>query len=164
MAHEHLATYLNDHVAGSVTLLELLEHLESAYADTAVQSFVKSLRHDVEADRGVLDDLMARLQIPQSTLRKASAWLGEKLAQLKLKLDDTPGGQLRLLEAMEVASLGIEGKHSLWRALRSIADHEPRLRELDYDDLLRRAEDQRRRVETVRLAAAKASLVPTPLM
>ena len=31
MVNEHLATYLNDHLAGSVAAIELLEHLQAAY-------------------------------------------------------------------------------------------------------------------------------------
>jgi|RhiMetdeSRZDD1v2_1073273.scaffolds.fasta_scaffold609614_2 hypothetical protein len=31
MANKYLATYLNDHLAGSVAAIELLEHLEAAY-------------------------------------------------------------------------------------------------------------------------------------
>jgi hypothetical protein len=32
MAHEHLTTYLNDHLAGSVVALELLDHLQATHA------------------------------------------------------------------------------------------------------------------------------------
>ncbi len=35
MANESLATYLNDHLAGSVVALELLDHLEEDGAGTA---------------------------------------------------------------------------------------------------------------------------------
>ena len=33
MANEHLATYLNDHLAGSAVALELLDQLEVTHSD-----------------------------------------------------------------------------------------------------------------------------------
>src|SRR5947208_11837630 len=158
MSSKDLATYLNDHLAGAMTALELLSHLESAYAGTKVEGWAAALRTDVEADRRQLEGLMARWGVSQSPPRKVSAWVGEKLAELKLRLDDPAAGALRLLEATEALSVGIEGKRSLWRALAAVADESADLRGVDYDRLIRRAEDQRSRAETVRLEAAKAAL------
>ena len=117
MAREHIATYLNDHLAGATGAVELLEHLEKEHADTEVGRLASELRADVEADRQTLQSLMERLEVAQSRTQKAAAWLGEKAAELKLRLDDPAGGSLRLFESLEVLSLGIEGKRSLWRAL-----------------------------------------------
>jgi hypothetical protein len=36
--------YLNDHLAGSVTALELLEHLEKTHAGTTMERFAAELR------------------------------------------------------------------------------------------------------------------------
>ena len=85
MPNKHLATYTNDHVAGSVTALELLEYIASAYAGTEAEGIAKALWEEVAADRKELENLMGRLQIAQSPVRKASAWLAEKLTQLKLR-------------------------------------------------------------------------------
>ncbi len=162
MADEHIATYLNDHLAGSVVALELLEHLESAHPGTALESFFAALRADIEEDRKELESLMNLLDVDQSSTRKATAWLTEKVTELKLRVDDPAGGALRLLEASEAVSLGIEGKLSLWRALAVVAKEEPRLRIVDYERLIERAVGQRNRVEEVRLEAAKRALRTTP--
>ena len=158
MAREHIATYLNDHLAGAVGALELLEHLETAHAGTEVGRLAAELRADVEADRQGLESLMERLDITRSRTRRAAAWLGEKVAELKLRLDDPAGGSLRLFESLEALSLGIEGKKSLWRALSAAAEEAPDLRAADYEGLIRRAEEQRSRVETARLEAARRAL------
>lgn len=158
MADEHIATYLNDHLAGSVVALELLEHLEAEHAGTPIESFVAELRADVEADRRELETLMDRLQVARSSTRKVTAWMAEKVTELKLRMDDPAGGALRLLEALEAVGIGIEGKKALWRALAAAAAESPGLRVLDYERLERRAEDQRLRVEEVRLIAAKKAL------
>jgi len=42
MANEHLATYLNDHLAGSVVALELLDQLEATHYDGALGDFFSS--------------------------------------------------------------------------------------------------------------------------
>jgi hypothetical protein len=158
MADEHLATYLNDHLAGSVVAIELMENLEAVYASTPVADFVAKLRADVEADREELKVLMGRLQISESRTRKASAWLTEKFTELKLRLDDSARGDLRLFESLEALSLGIEGKKSLWLALSAAAEVSPGLRIADYERLKQRAEEQRSRVEAKRLEVAKAAL------
>jgi hypothetical protein len=158
MADEHLATYLNDHLAGSVVAVELMENLEAIYADTPVAEFIARLRADVEADRVELKVLMGRLQISESRTRKASAWLTEKFTELKLRLDDSTHGDLRLFESLEALSLGIEGKRSLWLALAAAAEVSPKLRIADYERLKQRAEEQRSRVETKRIEVAKAAL------
>jgi len=88
MANKHLATYLNDHLAGSITGLELLEYIASAYAGTEAERVARALHVEVAEDRRELEQLMARLGIGQSVPRKASAWLAEKFSQIKLRMDD----------------------------------------------------------------------------
>jgi hypothetical protein len=160
LADDHIATYLNDHVAGSVVALELMENLEALYVGKPIAAFIAKLREDVEVDRKELEDLMDRLQISESRTRKASAWLTEKFTQLKLRLDDPARGDLRLFESLEALSLGIEGKRSLWLALSAAAEVSPELRIADYRRLQQRAKEQRDRVEEKRLELAKTALKP----
>ena len=158
MANEHLATYLNDHLAGSVVAVELMDNLETAYAETPIANFVNGIRMEVEADQRELQELMSRLEISESRTRQVSAWLTEKLTELKLRLDDSARGNLRLFESLEALSLGIEGKKSLWLALAAAAEISPQLRLLDYERLQARAETQRSRVESKRIEIAKVAL------
>src|SRR5688500_12929805 len=106
MAREYLATYLNDHLAGATAALELLEHVQSWYAGTQIESFAAELHADILADRGELESLMERLGVGRSVARRVAGWLAEKGAQLKLKLDDPAAKGLRLLEAMDALSIG----------------------------------------------------------
>lgn len=160
MADEHIATYLNDHLAGSVAALELLEHLESAHAGTPLEQILAEIQAEVAADRQELEALMERLNVAESRTRKATAWLAGKVTEIKLRLDDSAGGPLRLLESLEALSLGIEGKRSLWLSLSAAAENTPALQVLDYERMAHRAKEQRRRVEVMRLEAAKGALVP----
>jgi hypothetical protein len=161
MANEHLATYLNDHLSGSVAAVELLEHLEKAYAETEMARFFAALRSDIEADRQELKALMDRLDVSESRPRKATAWLAGKFTELKMRLDDGARGPLRLLESLEAIALGIQGKLALWRALSAAAQIAPPLLKSDYERLAQRAEEQHSRIEAHRIEAAKTALSAT---
>lgn len=158
MAHEHLSAYLNDHLAGSVVALELLAHLEQAHAGTALAATLATVHAEIAADRQVLEDLMTQLGVARSGPRQAAAWLGEKIAQLKLAFDDRGASAMHLFESLEAVSLGIAGKGGLWRALEAAAAVEPALRRADYPTLIRRADEQRARIEAERLAVAPQAL------
>ena len=101
MPNESLATYLNDHLAGSVVALQLLDHLAEDGAGTAEASLLADVHADIEADQQELEAFMARLGIAVSAPKKATGWLVEKLSELKLHLDDAGDGALRRLEALE---------------------------------------------------------------
>ena len=158
MANEYLAIYLNDHLAGSVVAIDLLDYLEAVYAGTDMARFFATLRDEIVADRRQLEGLMQRLQIVESRPRKASAWIAGKFTELKLRLDDKRRGPFRLLESLEAIGLGIHGKWALWRALSAAASANPVLQGiLDYQGLEQRAQEQREAVEILRLEAAKAA-------
>ena len=152
---KHLGTYLNDHLAGSVAALELLEHLAKKYPDSTLETFFAELHADISADQDVLRDLLRTFEKGESAVRKAGAWLAEKVGRAKFSLSEHDVSGTGLLEALEGLALGITGKQLLWRALASAAETVPALRGLDYPHLEQRARDQRDRVEEKRLAAAR---------
>jgi len=153
MSKEHLATYLNDHLMGVVSAIELVEQLSSEATD--LKSFLEELKTDIEADRREVIGLMDRLDIPQSRIRRASGWVAEQVAEVKFQMDDD---SLRRLERLEAVALGIQGNLSLWRALYAASKVDERLQSLDYERLTQRARDQRDRVEALRIDAAKSAL------
>ena len=153
MSKEYLTTYLNDHLMGASTAIKIVEQFTSEATD--LKSFLEQLKADIEADRQAVIDLMARLEIPQSRVRRASGWLAEQVAEMKFAMEDD---SLRRLERLEAVSLGIQGKLSLWRALYAASKIDDRLQGLDYETLTERARDQRDRVEALRIDAAKSAL------
>jgi hypothetical protein len=152
-----LATYINDHLAGSVAALELLDDLIAHPAAPDEPAFFIELRDQIVADQDVLRALLRELDSSESAVRKAAGWLVEKVTNLKLRWDDPGHGALRRFEALEGLALGILGKLSLWRALAAVASLEPALRRLDLAQLARQAESQHAAVEARRLAAAMAA-------
>lgn len=142
-----LATYLNDHLAGSIGALELLDDLIETHSEKPLHSFLTELRADIEADQTELKQLITDLDIDESRLRKAGAWVAEKLSRPKLRLGDSGSSNLALLQSLESLSIGIAGKQSLWRALGGLVDSAPQLPQRDFERLEKRAIDQYDRVQ-----------------
>jgi hypothetical protein len=88
-------------------------------------------------------------------------WLGEKMAVLKLQLDDEADGELALFEGLEAVTIGLEGKRALWETLAIVAEDVPELQGLDYTAVIQRAKEQHQRAEVVRRDAAKAAFRAT---
>lgn len=151
-----LASYLNDHLAGSVAAVELLEHLIKSHECTPRQKFFETLHADVTADQEVLRELLQRIS-GESTIRKAGGWIAEKIGRLKIKASGENPGELGFLEALEALVLGITGKQLLWRALNASLGGAALLRGTDLQKLAERASEQLERVEALRLEAARAA-------
>lgn len=158
MSHDGLTTYLNDHLAGSVAAVELLDHLIKLQRGSAVERELAAVRAEVEEDQKTLQSLLREVGGKESAVRKAVAWLTEKLGQAKLRLDDPGNGELRVLEALEALTLGIQGKAALWRALAAASAQLPQLQQLDLAALEQRALKQSQRLDTLRLRAAPKAL------
>jgi hypothetical protein len=155
-SREHLATYLNDHLASSTVAVEILRQMEAEATD--LMPHLTRLRTDIETDHNELKTFMNRLGILESRLKKVVNWIVEQLTEVKLEIDDDSGGALRRLERLEAVALGIDGKSTLWAALGAAAALAPELRGPDYEGLAQRAAEQRQRVEVFRLQAARGAL------
>jgi len=156
MSKEYLSTYLNDHLAGAVMAIEILDQLATEAPD--LNPILMATKKDIEADREQLFDLMKRLDISQSRVRRAGAWFAEQVAEAKFQMDDRTGGLLDRLERLEALVLGIEGKLRLWRALDAASNTNPELKGLDYQQLEQRAVEQRDRIEALRVQTATSAL------
>ncbi len=155
MNKKDLTTYLNDHDAGSLGAIEMLDNLIDTFEGQPLAQFFKELRAEIETDRNSLDELMKKIGADESSVKKAGAWVAEKFSRVKLRLSEATGDQLGLLHALEALLLGITGKRALWTALAAAAEDLPQLRLLDYADLERRAVAQRDRVESKRREVAR---------
>lgn len=152
---EGLSIYLNDHLAGSVGALELLDRLIDTYQGKPLERFFADLRGEIDADQETLKEVIAGLGEEESTVRKAGAWVLEKFSRGKIQLSGDGEKKTGLFLALEGLVLGIHGKRSLWRALAVASETIPRLRNRDYVELERRAVEQHDRVEAKRLEVAR---------
>jgi hypothetical protein len=152
---EDLTIYLNDHLAGSVGALELLDRLIDTYKGKPLERFFVGLRNEIDADQETLKELIASLGEEESTVRKAGAWVMEKFSRGKIQLDGDGDEEMGLFLALEGLVLGIHGKRSLWRGLATASETVSRLRGPDYETLEKRAMEQFERVEAKRLEVAR---------
>ena len=153
--NEKLATYLHDHLGGAQFAIQLLERLRDTQAGQPLGKFAAELLLKIEQDRDVLQKVSESVGARSNLAKETAAWLGEKVSQLKLRLDGN--SELGIFESLEMLSLGILGKRALWRALETIAAAHPELRGIDFASLAAQAEDQYSEVEKRRLAAAQAA-------
>ena len=145
---ERLHTYLNDHLAGSVAAIELLDDLIEHHSEDRFGKIFRDLRDEIEADQETLRNLIRKFGAKESAVRKAGAWLAEKFSRVKIgDADDSA----ELLQALEGLALGISGKQLLWRSLAAIEANFPALQGSDFSELEKRAHDQFERVERLRM-------------
>jgi hypothetical protein len=146
--------YLQDHLAGSVVALELIQRSARSNEANELGAFLTSLHEEIRADQKTLLDVMGALGVEPSRVKNGLAWTAEKAGRLKLNgrlLRYSPLSRVHELETLEA---GIVGKRSLWTNLEVLDD--PRLAGLDLPRLVERAEAQRADVEGWRRRAADA--------
>ena len=158
-----LVTYLNNHLAGSVLAIELVEHAIDRDKGTPLESLYSRLLPEIQSDQNVLRELIEALDARESRAKKAAAWLGEKISRLKRDGgNDEEKASLIRMEEIEMLGLGIFGKRALWIVLQALAGRDARLNIVKYDLLIARADEQLNLVESFRLDLAKDVLLEAP--
>ena len=157
MSRDALSTYLNDHLAGSVGAVELVERAIRENEGDPFAERLSQVLQEIREDQAVLEGVIERVGGSQSALKKAGAWLAEKAGRVKLGGTDRPG-ELSRMEVLEMLAMGIHGKRALWRALRTVAARHAELQGLELERLEQRAVEQHEEVEALRLEAAQAAL------
>src|SRR5207244_13123974 len=107
MSNENLTTYLKDHHAGSVATLELVDHLIETFEGKSLEQFFKKLRKEIDADQERLEKLIKKVVAKESAVRKTGAWMVEKFARVKVRIDRSGKDQMGLLAALEAFLIGI---------------------------------------------------------
>jgi hypothetical protein len=146
---KELASYLNDHLAGSVGALELVEHWAQLYKGKPLGVFFSEVKAEICADQNRLREMMRSSGIEESTVRKAGAWAAEKAGRVQLMILGDEPGSLGLLLTLEGLIMGITGKKLLWRALD--AAKLPQLNSYGFGELQGRADEQIKRIEAERI-------------
>jgi hypothetical protein len=158
MADKALDVYLNDHLAGAMFGSDLAERLRSENEGTPLGDAMSRLAPTIEADRQTLIDLMERLGTAKNPVKQATTWLAEKTGRVKFSGVTSGEPEVGTFMALETLTLGVEGKASLWRALKTVTEQYEQLREIDLDALIESAEAQHDELERQRLAAAARAL------
>jgi hypothetical protein len=158
LGEDRLSIYLNDHLAGATVGVRLARRAAASNRSTGYGEALRAIADEIEEDRQTLEDVMRRLAVGRDHLKLALAWGAEQASRLKLNGELLGYSPLSRLEEIEALSLGVEGKAALWKALRGTHGDDPRLRGVDLETLIGRAQSQRRRLERQRIRAAGEAL------
>jgi hypothetical protein len=155
---DSVSTYINDHLAGAAQAIDLLEHLRRVHASDSLGQFANGLLIEISADRDKLRELAKRIGAGSNAIKETISHVAEKISLLKL--GDKGTIAFGTFESLEFLVLGVHGKLALWRALKVCSASDPRLRNVDYDDLISRAEIQEKTIEAKRIEIAQKVLLP----
>jgi hypothetical protein len=156
---KELPSYLNDHLAGSVGAVELIEHWAKLHEGKPLGDFFRDIKAGIRADQEKLRDVMRSLGVDESSVRKAGAWVAEKAGRARLIIAGDKPGRLGLVLTLEGLIMGVTGKKLLWRALATA--NLPQLNGYNFEELQRRAEQQIERIEAERMRAVVEAFAGT---
>jgi hypothetical protein len=151
-----LSVYLQDHLAGAIFGVELVEALEHDHGSTELGREAAVWKSEITADQHKLREIADRVGATPGTMKEVISWISEKATRLKLRRQSH--SDVGTFETLETLALGILGKEKLWRALKTAAVSDEPLFGIDFAELEQRARDQHRSVEAFRLQFAARAL------
>jgi hypothetical protein len=146
--------YLNDHLAGSTAVIELVRRGAREHEGTELGAFLTRLGGEISQDRQALRRVMDAAGARPDVLKILAAWAAEKVGRLKLNARLTGRSPLSPFIELEAVEVGIYGKLLLWQVLRD--RHPAGAGAVDLGELIGRAERQLGEVERHRRDAGEA--------
>lgn len=158
--NQGLERYLNDHLAGSCAAVVLIKDLAARQETGSERDFFLNLQASVEDDQVLLRRLMEKGEMEESKALQVAGAITAKAGRLKLLWEGLDPGELGMFEALEMLSIGIQGKRLLWVMLGEIAPQVPGWRDIRFAELESAAIRQRDAVDVRRLAAGRKAFIP----
>jgi hypothetical protein len=149
-----LATYLQDHYAGSSAGIELFKRAADQQSDPVVRTALAKMVQEVEEERTALERYLAAVGAKPDQLKNAGAWMAEKLSRLKPNGELLRRSPLSDVIELETLRIAVEGKAAGFRTLRALSDDEPHFDAAELDGLLTQAAQQIEDLEALRIATA----------
>ncbi|MGH3976946.1 MAG: hypothetical protein ACRDS9_27050, partial [Pseudonocardiaceae bacterium] len=130
-------------------------------SDTQLGEALARVSAGIAEDVETFQRIMCRLGIQMNPVKIGLAMGAERLGRLKLNGRLGTYSPLSRFVELDFLAMGIEGKKLLWATLRDLAGLASRLPDVDFDDLIERAERQRADLEPFRVRAGiEAFAVP----
>jgi len=154
----YLAIYLNDQLALGLLWRETARRSQRENRDTELGAALARVAGGIAEDVETFRAIMRRLGIRENPVKRALAVAGERVGRFK------PNGKLRSYSPLsrfaelDFLAMGIDGKRLLWSNLRDLAGIQAGLPDVDFDELIRRAEEQRAELEPFRTLAGRQVL------
>lgn len=158
MENRLLGIYLNDQLAAGVLWREIARRSQRNNDGSDLGDALARVAAAIGEDVATFEQIMQRLGVRKNPVKTALAVAAERGGRLK------PNGRLRSYSPLsrftelDFLKYGIEGKKVLWQNLRDCARLGERLPDVDFDELIERAQRQLDEIEPFRLAAGAAAL------
>jgi hypothetical protein len=162
MSNDPMALYLNDHLAGAVAGLGLMEDLAERVEGSPLASRLRALEREVREDQHLLREVLDRIGAGERRTAQALAWVGEKASEGRLALVARAHPALSVFEALESIALGLQGKLALFRVLAELGPRDARLAGMPFDARAERTVAQHALIEDERRAAAREAFGAAP--
>lgn len=138
-SNKFIRIYLEDHIAGATAGARRAARLALAESESADAGTLATFAEDVSSDREALLAIAKALGVEPSRWKDDAAWVGEKLAALKLNGHVLERSPLSIVVELEAMQMAVRGKRSLWETLRLTV---PGATPIDLDGLIGRADSQ----------------------
>ena len=156
-----LMTYLNDHLAASVAALKLIGRVGASQGESHLGITLNEFRRVVEREQQIVQRIVDAFDGGGNIVKKTMAGLGEFLSRLKIGGFRSGHGNLELLEAMELLTVGFCGRRSLWQTLERMKNAGVLRLDIDFQHLIEVVESQLATLELLRLDTAISALSVT---
>ncbi len=149
-----LNLYLIDHLTAATGGLRLAERTRDAHEgrDDELHALLASLTEEVREDRAELRRIVELAGATPDPVKLVAAVAGELVGRLKLNGRLIRRSPLSSVVELEGLAIAIRGKRCGWTALDALNDE--RFADVDFGELIRRADDQYKRVEAARRRVA----------
>jgi hypothetical protein len=149
-----LGIYLADHRAGADAGLARARRFADANATTFLSDSAREVCRQIEEDVRTLDEIIERLGRRPSRWKIIAARGIELVGRLKTNGRLMGYSPLSRLIELELLIAGILTKESLWQTMAVVQQNRPELSGFNFDDLGRRAMQQRVQLESHRTPTA----------
>jgi hypothetical protein len=152
---DFLAIYLRDQLALGIGWRELARRAEQSNRGSELGGAVERVAGAIAEDVQTFEAVMRRLSVRPNPVKNVLAMAAERAGRLKLNGRVRGYSPLSRFVELEALVMGIEGKKVLWTTLADIAELRSRLPDIDFDELIARADKQRAELEPFRVQAGK---------
>jgi len=153
-----LEPYLNHHLTGSAGALVLLDEIISRQELPEEIRYFQMLRDEVKGEQNFLRGLVESAHLKVSNILEYADAVTVRGSRTGLVMQGISNDDLGLLDALELLTLGFQGKRLLWKALEAAAPSIAAWRNVDFKALERAAARQRDGVEMRRMAFVRQAL------
>jgi hypothetical protein len=153
-----LSIYLNDQLALGVAWRELAKRAQRNNRGTPLGGALARVSAGVADDVVTFQTIMRRLGVRTNPVKTALARGAERVARLKFNGTLRTYSPLSRFVELEALTMGIDRKKQLWTTLRDLAGLATRLPDVDFEELIERAERQRAELEPFRVRAGTEAL------